>query len=292
MDTAKISPELIELLSLITGKKLTPKDITPPVLFMANLVVILIGVIYADGKVAEAEKARLKITINKFIPPKGNVRELTKLIIKGVLNQELYFKLNAILTLTAPLSLTEKLLLISFGYEMSASDGDIALKEKRYLEIISGKLGIKAEHLQILEAGFTHQANLDQKAVEEVKYLLNPGRFHELDNTFVKAASEMLNTLFPNQNKKNQSQQIVVYEGFKKLKQNRQQLDNICHEIYQIVEPCTNRDLLPNTLISEVDKISQKLKSQKFQVAVVGEFSQGKSTLLNALLGEEIQPVR
>jgi hypothetical protein len=53
MDTAKISPELIELLSLITGKKLSSKDITPPVLFMANLVLILIGVIYADGTVAE-----------------------------------------------------------------------------------------------------------------------------------------------------------------------------------------------------------------------------------------------
>ncbi len=58
MNTAKISPELMELLSLITGKKLTKKDITPPVLFMANLVVILIGVIYADGKVAEEEKSQ------------------------------------------------------------------------------------------------------------------------------------------------------------------------------------------------------------------------------------------
>ncbi|WP_094670924.1 dynamin family protein [Hydrocoleum sp. CS-953] len=292
MDTKKISPELIELLSLITSKKLTKKDITPPVLFMANLVVILIGVIYADGRVAEEERARLKITINKFIPPQGNVRELTKLMLKEVSKQQLYFKFNAILTLTDPLSIPEKLLLISFGYEMSASDGDMALKEKRYLEILSGKLGIKAEHLPVLEAGFTHQGNLDQKAVEEVKYLLNPGRFHQLDNIFVKAASEMLNTLFPTQKQKNQSQQIVVYEGFKKFKQNRQQLDNICQEIYQIFEPCTNRDLLPSTLIVELGKISKKLQSQKFQVAVVGEFSQGKSTLLNALLGEEIQPVR
>jgi len=292
MNSGKISAELVELLSLITGKKLTKKDVKPPVLFMANLVVILIGVIYADGKVAAEEKARLKTTLDKFNSPKGNVKELTQLMIKGVLKQKLYFKFNAILTLTYLLSNPQRLLLIGFGYEMSACDGDIALKEKKYLEILSGKLGIKAEHLQVLEAGFTYQGNLEQKAVEEVKYLLNPGRFHELDNTFVKAASEMLNTVFPNQTKKNQSQQIVVYEGFKNFKQNRQQLDSICHEIYQIVEPCTNRDLLPNTLISEVDKISQKLKSQKFQVAVVGEFSQGKSTLLNALLGEEIQPVR
>ena len=64
MDIAKISNESIELLSLITGKKLTKKDVTPSVLFLANLVIILIGVIYADGKVVEEEKARLKITIS------------------------------------------------------------------------------------------------------------------------------------------------------------------------------------------------------------------------------------
>ena len=78
MDIAKISNESIELLSLITGKKLTKKDVTPSVLFLANLVIILIGVIYADGKVVEEEKARLKITIYKFISPKSYVLELTK----------------------------------------------------------------------------------------------------------------------------------------------------------------------------------------------------------------------
>ena len=58
MDIAKISNESIELLSLITGKKLTKKDVTPSVLFLANLIIILIGVIYADGKVVEEEKQK------------------------------------------------------------------------------------------------------------------------------------------------------------------------------------------------------------------------------------------
>src|SRR6476469_2082258 len=46
------------------------------------------------------------------------------------------------------------------------------------------------------------------------------------------------------------------------------------------------------SLAEEVTKVSQRLQSPCFRVAVVGEFSKGKSTLLNALLGEEIQPVR
>lgn len=206
MDTAKINTESVKLLSVITGNKLSKKDINPPVLFLANLVIILIGVIYADGKVAEEERARLKITLHKFIPPKGNILELTKLMIQGVSKQHLYKKIEAILTLTSPLSLPEKLLLICFGYEMSAADGNIDAREKKYLEIISRKLGIKTKHLQVLEAGFTHQENLAHKAMDEVAYLLNPARFHQLDNIFVKAASEMLNSLLPNyyqnQNKK------------------------------------------------------------------------------------------
>ena len=49
---------------------------------------------------------------------------------------------------------------------------------------------------------------------------------------------------------------------------------------------------MSNNLVLDIANVSKKLKSQTFRVAVVGEFSKGKSTLLNALLGEEIQPVR
>lgn len=45
-------------------------------------------------------------------------------------------------------------------------------------------------------------------------------------------------------------------------------------------------------LESDIDKVVTGISEQRFRVAVIGEFSQGKSTLLNALLGEEIQPVR
>ncbi|MGK7918641.1 MAG: dynamin family protein [Trichodesmium sp.] len=296
MDITKISTESVELLSLITGKKLSKKDITPPVLFLANLVIILIGVIYADGKVVEEEKARLKITIHKFIPPQGNVLELTKLMIHGVSKQQLYKKIETILTLIYPLSTPEKLLLISFGYEMSAADGDMDVREKKYLEVVGNKLGIKSQRLQVLAAGFIDQENIDKESIEELKYLLNPARFHQLDNIFVKAASEMLNSLLPSyqkkQNQTNKLKQTIVYPRLKEFQKYRQELEDICHKTYQIVAASTDQDLLPHTLISEVDKILEKIQSQKFRIAVIGEFSQGKSTLLNALFGEEIQPVR
>ncbi len=78
----------------------------------------------------------------------------------------------------------------------------------------------------------------------------------------------------------------------KKFQEYRKQLDNHCYQLFQIIQECNNRGVLPHTLTEQIGKISHKLRSQRFRVAVVGEFSQGKSILLNALLGEEIQPVR
>ena len=48
-----------------------------------------------------------------------------------------------------------------------------------------------------------------------------------------------------------------------------------------------------NPCTQDIDLIEKDFKTlQEFRIAVVGEFSQGKSTLLNVILGEEIQPVR
>lgn len=47
-----------------------------------------------------------------------------------------------------------------------------------------------------------------------------------------------------------------------------------------------------NKLLTDIQNISQKLASKSFSIAVLGEFSQGKSTFLNALVGEKIQPTR
>jgi len=94
------------------------------------------------------------------------------------------------------------------------------------------------------------------------------------------------------ENQVTQQHTTCSYSELKKFQEYRKQLDNHCYQLFQIFQECNNRGVLPHTLTEEIGKVSHKLRSQRFRVAVVGEFSQGKSTLLNALLGEEIQPVR
>jgi uncharacterized tellurite resistance protein B-like protein/GTPase Era involved in 16S rRNA processing len=293
MNTSRVTSETVDLLSRITGQKLSQRDITPQVLFLASLVTVLMGVIFVDGTVEEQEKQRLLKILYRFSLPESDVRRLTHLMIKGVKEHQTYKKIQYLLKLTSPLSESEKILLIGFGYQISIADGEIDVREKQYLEIVAKNLGVKSEYLEVFEIAFTHQENFDTNALNEVHFLLDPSRFQELDIVFVKAASDMLAILPAKPEiKTTQKHTTVSYDELKKFQVYRQKLDKYCYQVFQIIQECQNHNLLPNTLINEVSTVSKKIQSQRFRLAVIGEFSQGKSTLLNALLGEEIQPVR
>jgi len=293
MDVSLIGPETVELLSRITGGKLSKKEITPPVLFLVNLVIILVGVIYIDGVVTEQEKQRLRATLNEFVLPEGSLPNLTKLIVRGVAQNQIYKKLNYIEVLAAPLSKPERFLLISFGYEMLAADGELDARGKKYLTIIANKLEIKSQHIEVLELAFSHQDTFQPKALEEVKNLLNPSKLKQLNNFLVKTAEKVLATLpEQQQSRPHQDDLATSYPQLKRFQKHQQDLANIRVNLQSIVNNANNRRILSDTFKDQIFQSFKKLKSESFRVAIVGEFSQGKSTLLNALLGEEIQPVR
>ncbi len=293
MDTALIGAETVDLLSRITGQKLSQRHLTPPVIFLVALVTVLLGVIYIDGVATDEEKQRLQRTLSGLIPAGGNMHPLAQFMVKGVGQQQVYRKTSELMVLMAPLSRSQRLLVLGFGYQMSAADGDMDAREKKYLQVIAHRLGIDPRYLAVLEASFSRQESIDSTALNEVQSLLDPARFYELDTIFVKAASDMV-AILPTkpEPQTTQKKHLISYEQLKNFQNSRHQVDNLCYQLYQIIKDCVAQEFLPNTLPDEIGKVSKKLQSQRFRLAVVGEFSQGKSTLLNALLGEEIQPVR
>jgi uncharacterized tellurite resistance protein B-like protein len=293
MDMSLINADTVDLLSRITGHELEEEDLSPLVVFLAALVCVLLGVISVDNQVTQEETQRLLITLRRFIPETGNVRELVKLMKQGVRLQKTYQNINDLLLLTASFSESEKLLLIGLGYEMSAADGDMDAREKKYLENLANRLGLELQYLNVLESAFSNPASVDKEYLEKVRFLLDPVWFHDLDPVFVNAASQMLAVLpVVSEKKKSQQHRTISYEALQAFQECKRQLDRKCVDIEQIVQDCTERGFIRASLIDKIGKVSKKLQSQRFRVAVVGEFSQGKSTILNALLGEEIQPVR
>ncbi|NJL42716.1 MAG: TerB family tellurite resistance protein [Pseudanabaena sp. SU_2_4] len=170
--------------SKITDKDLTLKDLSPPVIFLASLVTVLLGVIYADLQVKDEEKLRLNEILDRFIPRESDVRQLTHLMIKGVKQREIYTDSAQWQVLISPLSDVERLLLIGLGYEMSAADGHIEIHEQEYLEQVANFLNIESRYLHVFAMSFGDRGNIDLTALNEVRYLLDPARFHQLEPVF------------------------------------------------------------------------------------------------------------
>ena len=332
MDTSVISPQTVELISRLTGQKLHQQDVTPPVLFLAALITVLLGVIHADGTVSAEETQRLR-NLMELIPANHSFRQLIMPIVDGVEEQQIYKEIQVLLAMTACFSEEEKLLLISFGYQMSMADGTMGYRETGYLTLIGNRLEIDSRYLAVLEASFNNQTINDTAALAEVHSLLDPAQFQSLDSLFVRAASHIIEDLpakpqykknqldsvqiiedspaeltqeinqldsiqiiedLPTELKlpNNQNHSVSSYQELQKFQKYRQELNAVCSRLYLTLRDGSDRNVLSPTLTAEVTKISRKLQSQRFRVVVVGDFSKGKSTLLNALVGEKIQPVR
>ncbi len=278
-----------DLLSKLLNQPIHEQQINPLVAYLGALSAVLVGVSHADSQVTEAEKQRLGKILTQFIPSGNTLHGIVRSLVQGVRESKIYAKPAELATLTSLFAESEKLLLIMFGYEMATADGNLDPKEQKYLRIIAQHLHLKDEWIGAVEAGLVDQQMSD--ALSEVRYLLDPARFQALDPVFARAASQML-TRLPESAKSHGTGVKVGYETLEKFQAQRQQLDRFCGELGQIVLECRDRTPLPQQLETKLQEIAQRLQSQKFRVAVVGEFSQGKSTLLNALLGEEIQPTR
>lgn len=92
--------------------------------------------------------------------------------------------------------------------------------------------------------------------------------------------------------KVNQPCQESAYNDLKKFNEYYNQLGEFCDELVEITKSCVDKGLFNHSLLQKINEISQQIKSKILKVAIVGEFSRGKSTLLNALLGQRIQPIR
>jgi uncharacterized tellurite resistance protein B-like protein/GTPase SAR1 family protein len=282
-----------ELLSKITGKEFQQRHLTPRITFLAALATVLIGVTYADNKATDEEKLRLQKIFTQFIPSDSGISQLVKLMIQGVRQHRTYTKSSELNKLTRYLSESEKLLLISFGYEIAIADGSVDPAEQKYLQAIAKCMEVELKHLAVIEAGLTTQEAVDLNALSEVQNLLDPTRFQAIDPIFANAANHILaNLLTKPKHQKSQKTSSLSYKKLEKFQEQWQQLLKIIAQLSQIVDNCKERNILPQNIENELARLLQKMESRRFRLAIVGEFSQGKSTLLNALLGEEIQPVR
>ena len=76
-----------------------------------------------------------------------------------------------------------------------------------------------------------------------------------------------------------------MHDIFDKFSRNRQKLLQICDQCITI-----NRSVGQNTKADAISVFREKLQDDRFRIIVLGSFKRGKSTFINALLGQEILP--
>ena len=289
-DLSSWQQDLAELLTQVVGQEISPAKISHRLVFITALSALLMGVMYADGQVAESEKQQLKSLIGHFIPSSSGIGQLMRSILLNVQQKKIYANRNALSQLTQKLSESEKLLIVGLCYELAAADGDIAAKESQYIEAVSNVLSIDSKYLSRLRGD--HQ-NTNDETLGEVHTLLDPQYFQGLDPAFARAASIIRTKLVKNKvcgtSNKVSPVSYLKLQSFKEL---NKKLVEIAAKLLSISQDCQKQNILSQAITDEACQLLGKLQSQEFRIVVIGEFSQGKSTLLNALLGIEIQPVR
>lgn len=282
MNTTLITSDTLDLLSEVTGKKLSNRDTTPLVLFLASLVTVLLGVLLVDGVVEEEEKQRLLKILYRFSLPESDARRLTHLMIRGVKENQTYTRIQDLLKITAPLSESEKLLLIGFGYQISVINGNIGSCEQKYLEIVGKKLGIKSPYLAVLEFAMTHKGSVEPSTLDEIYFLLDSSQFQELDTVFLEAAGDILTNL-PTK----PALEVTA------VRVDPKQLDNYCYQLFCIIVDCKKYNLLSRTLIEEVSQVLQCIQSfnqsfEKYSTSERGKLIRQSMAQINSLIQKSL----
>lgn len=191
-----VSLDAVELLSRLTERQFVKTDINDTLIFLSVLLIITWGVIEADGMQEEAEKKLLAKTIKRLIPRKSNqIREIMEILLYKVPQTGIYQHPQEWLKLATSLTEPEKILMMSFCYEMSAVDGDISIEEKKYLQSAAILLDINLKYTAVLESGFGGDGIDDTKTFDELHSLIHPDKFQEMDEVFVEAARYIIDSL-------------------------------------------------------------------------------------------------
>jgi uncharacterized tellurite resistance protein B-like protein/GTPase SAR1 family protein len=293
--TSENRQKLANLFTHVLQQDVSKDLISHKLILIITLITSLIGVIYADDQVEESEKQHLKSIFDEFIPIQSKLHKLIKPIVTGILKNKLYLRQDAVSIMASELRTSEKILILGLCYQMANADGEVAKQEENYIINISKIFEINSNYLPYLRVRgedvkiLAANSNINL----EIKNLLDPHHFQHLDPTFAKAAELLRNKLILQHQKIQKSSHFKFsYDQLDDFNRLRENLVNIVSEVLDLISEGVNQDILPSILKDEVIELLEKARCQNFRLAIVGEFSQGKSTLLNALVGEEIQPTR
>ncbi|MUG92860.1 hypothetical protein F7734_10520 [Scytonema sp. UIC 10036] len=194
MNTNLIGSNFEKLLSPVIEEALSQPDITPPSVFLANLVIVLVYVTKVNPSIDNIKKEQLISTLTQLSTLENKSDKIARLLLEKISNNPVKaaeFTKARVSSLTAPYSGSEKLLLISLCYKILAAMGIMDDRKKQELRKLADWMGIE-QYIAVLETGFDERGTITPTARAEIQSFLKEDQLDNLGNSFVRVAFDML----------------------------------------------------------------------------------------------------
>lgn len=276
-----------DLLSRLSIDHLKPQDVTTSKLLITALGVLL-NTIHINCSEPSKEQDCLKDILNYITKPDNNLYQWSEDLILKVSQKHIEWDDLSILELPE----TERFLLIFLGYIIANADNN--LKNHQFdLDKASNTLLISENRQNRLKSLFTHpQQKLTFELKEFFQFIDDLQSPDQLLTKTIQYIQNHLRKIAPIQYRK-----LEDIKNFIKTLENESltPLETVVIDIKNCLEatdPIIKLQESSYNCSNTLQKTKEFFKLSRFRIAVVGAFNQGKSTLLNAIVGEDIQPVR
>ncbi|MGL4378776.1 MAG: hypothetical protein ACRCT1_20230 [Microcoleaceae cyanobacterium] len=177
--------KIAALLSQLGKQTVNEQDITPSLAFLSALVMVAMGAMLADGKIAQTEEKLLEQTIRAMLPPDRGERRVIQPMMERLSESSIYPPLSQWIFLLEYLPKPQQTFILNFAYEMMGVDGNMDAAERKYLQLIVETLNIDPRHAAIMEAKVTGEPISDSQAWKELQQLLHQDQFEALGMRFL-----------------------------------------------------------------------------------------------------------
>lgn len=283
-----LTDKTTDLLSRLSIDHPKPQDVTTSELLFITALGVLLNSIHINCSEPSKEQDCLKDILNYITKPDNNSYQWSEDLILKVSQKHIEWDDLSILELSE----TERFILICLGYIIANADNNLKIHQFD-LDKASNTLMISENHQNSLKTLLNHpQQNLTFELKEFFKFIESLQSSDELLTKTIQYIQNHLRKIAPIQYRK-----LEDIKNFIKILENETltpletvviKIKNCLEETDSIIKPQENSYNCYNTL----QKTKKFFKSSRFRIAVVGAFNLGKSTLLNAIAGEDIQPVR
>lgn len=253
----------------------------------------------ADGRIEPQEKQVMVDTFGRKLSLDTDGRVLLEQLLQegAVSSYDAEQDIDVVVELVDGLGSTPNVLIYALACEMAAADNDVDPAELALISEFGSILGVSQVDQAVLRHVFASQPlgiRVSDVSFERLVNSLSPSAYHRFSravqdlvaalartlDSHARQSSATQTTLTPSTPREQSRVEVSskLYESLE-YSEMRRELDSVLHKVTQLPD-----SIFSTTQRAALGRLERQSGDTAFRIAVVGAFSSGKSTFLNALV--------